>query len=262
MIITEDLADEFWRHRVLFQHRSPAPAHGKYGWLRIGKDYPLASTVRIEANTGLYRGSFKGSIGGGKFSGLCSIGAFSYSYSPLPETMVVGRYCSISGGLVFLDSNHPMDLVTTSIISFRPTNPLVSEFVRRKDTRRYGWTSHGGKAYPVLGHDVWIGRDVTLAMGIRIGTGAVIAAGALVTKDVPAYAVVGGNPARILKYRQPTAIADELQRLAWWNYDPAALSRMGFDQPERFCETLAGMIERGAIEPFNPRVFTLPADAT
>src|SRR5690606_26758368 len=122
MIITDALVNDLWKHKVLFKRRSPPPARGRYGWVRVGHDYPVRSEVRIEAYTGLYRGRFKGSIGGGKSSGFCCIGAFSYSYSPLPETTRVGRYCSISGGVTFLDSQHPMDLVTTSIFPFRPTN--------------------------------------------------------------------------------------------------------------------------------------------
>ncbi|MCR6663397.1 MAG: CatB-related O-acetyltransferase [Luteimonas sp.] len=260
MIFTEELINELWQHRVLFKHRSPPPQNGRYGWLKSGKDYRLSSHVRIEAHSGLYRGKFRGSIGGGKSSGLSNIGAFSYSYSPLPETMQVGRYCSISSGLVFLDSHHPLDLVTTSIISFRPTNPLVSDFMMREDAKRYRWKPHRGKPYPVVGHDVWIARDVTLATGISIGTGAVIAAGALVTKDVPPYAVVGGNPAKIIKYRLPDDVSTELLRLEWWKHDPAVLARIGFADPARFCAMLAKMIDAGNIDPFHPKTFEFPAD--
>lgn len=260
MIITEELAAELWRRKILFKRRSPPPEKGRYGWARLGKDYPLGNEVRIEAYTGLYGGRFKGSIGGGKSSGLYSIGAFSYSYSPLHESMSVGRYCSISSGLALLDSHHPLDLVTTSIITFRPTNPLVSDFMMAEGVTPYPWKAHGGKPYPVIGHDVWIGRDATLAMGIRIGHGAVIAAGALVTKDVPPYAVVGGNPARILKYRLPEEVGSELVRLEWWNYSPAALARMGFDRPERFCAELEALIARDGIERFEPEVLVLQPD--
>jgi hypothetical protein len=154
-----------------------------------------------------------------------------------------------------------MDLVTTSLITFRPTNPLVSEFMMQEGVKPYRWKTNAGKPYPVIGHDVWIGRDATLSMGIRIGNGAVVAAGAMVTKDVPPYAVVGGNPARILKYRLPDDVAAELTRLEWWNYSPAELARIGFARPARFCEKLAVKIDKGSIDIFEPKVFVFPADA-
>lgn len=75
------------------------------------------------------------------------------------------------------------------------------------------------RAHPVaIGHDVWIGHGAVVLPGRSIGTGAVIAAGAIVAKDVPAYAVVAGNPARAIRQRFPDAIAERLQRLAWWDW--------------------------------------------
>jgi phosphonate metabolism protein (transferase hexapeptide repeat family) len=70
-----------------------------------------------------------------------------------------------------------------------------------------------------IGHDVWIGHGAVVLPGRNVGTGAVIAAGAIVSKDVPAYTIVGGNPARIIRRRFPEAIADRLTSLAWWNWD-------------------------------------------
>jgi hypothetical protein len=69
-----------------------------------------------------------------------------------------------------------------------------------------------------IGHDVWVGQDAVILRGIRIGHGAVVAAGAVVTKDVPAYAIVGGNPAKIIRYRFEKEIIDELLSLSWWDY--------------------------------------------
>jgi carbonic anhydrase/acetyltransferase-like protein (isoleucine patch superfamily) len=70
---------------------------------------------------------------------------------------------------------------------------------------------------------VWIGHGTTVLPGRSIGTGAVIAAGAIVTKDVPAYTIVGGNPARPIKQRFPEAVASRLVKLAWWEWDHATL---------------------------------------
>ena len=81
-----------------------------------------------------------------------------------------------------------------------------------------GTTSH-------IGHDVWIGHGAIVLPGRNIGTGAVIAAGAIVTKDVPAYTIVAGNPARPIRRRFPEDIADRLAELAWWDWDHETLRR-------------------------------------
>ncbi len=69
-----------------------------------------------------------------------------------------------------------------------------------------------------IGHDVWIGHGAIILPGRSIGTGAVVAAGTIVTVDVPAYAVVVGNPGRIVKKRFPDDVAARFQRLAWWDW--------------------------------------------
>ena len=78
----------------------------------------------------------------------------------------------------------------------------------------------------VIGSDVWIGRDATILSGITIGNGAVIAASSVVVKDVPAYMVVGGNPARCIKNRFSQEVVEELQRLQWWQFDDATLNSL------------------------------------
>src|SRR6202043_1528549 len=70
-----------------------------------------------------------------------------------------------------------------------------------------------------IGHDVWIGHGAIVLPGRSVGTGAVIAAGAIVTRDVPAYAIVAGNPARTIRQRFPESVASRLSVLAWWDWD-------------------------------------------
>ena len=72
---------------------------------------------------------------------------------------------------------------------------------------------------------MWIGHGAVVLPGRSIGTGAVVAAGAIVTKDVPAYTIVGGNPARPIRRRFPEGVADRLADLAWWDWDHARLRR-------------------------------------
>ena len=70
-----------------------------------------------------------------------------------------------------------------------------------------------------IGHDTWIGHAAVIMKGVTIGNGAIVAANSVVTKDVPPYAVVGGTPAQLLKWRHPDNTAQRLQALAWWDWD-------------------------------------------
>lgn len=80
-----------------------------------------------------------------------------------------------------------------------------------------------------IGNDVWIGDNVTIKNGVKIGDGAVIGACALVTKDIPPYAIVGGVPAKIIKYRFEEKIINELLELKWWNFNDEILKTIQYD---------------------------------
>jgi virginiamycin A acetyltransferase len=137
------------------------------------------------------------------------VGKYSYGYkqfcfkgSPVAE---IGAFCSFAPGINLSLGNHPTHLVSTSPVFYlagiatRPRPEVVQK---------------NGPIY--IGHDVWIGLNATLLTGIRIGHGAVIAAGAVVTKDVPPYAIVGGVPARLIRYRCDGLTRERLLRTRWW----------------------------------------------
>lgn len=222
--ITAGLLQELSDRQIYLKRNAPPPVEGRYGWLSEGQRIRLHHRVRIEEHVGLYVGRYRPMVGGQYGSGLCSIGAYSYSYSALPDGLTVGRYGSISRGLSFIDSFHPMDRLTTSALMFRPANTLFGSAVTPA-IREYAksFAVGGSEPYPTIGHDVWIGGGVTLAMGIQVGHGAVIAANSTVTKDVPAYAVVAGNPARVVKRRFSEELVARLLASRWWDYDPAQL---------------------------------------
>lgn len=123
----------------------------------------------------------------------------------------VGHFSSLADRIeVLLDGNHSYSGFST--FPFKES---------------LGWetpTNTWGKSIPVIGSDVWIGTDVTILSGANIGDGAVIAAKTVVTKDVPPYAIVAGNPGRIKKYRFEHEIIEELLEYPWWNL-PDALIR-------------------------------------
>jgi acetyltransferase-like isoleucine patch superfamily enzyme len=128
-------------------------------------------------------------------------------------TINVGKYCSIAHNCTFVMSHHNYNLVTTS------PNFAKSMFPHKK-----GNLSSYSKGDILIGHDTWIGANVTIMDNIKIGNGVVIAAGSIVTKDIPDYAIVGGNPAKIIKYRFNNTQIDALNNCKWWdipeNYRP------------------------------------------
>ena len=118
---------------------------------------------------------------------------------------MIGRYCSIAQNLqVMVGGNHPLDHVSTY--------PL--EYVFPKTPSLQG--VYKGKT--IIENDVWIGQNVCIMPGIHIDNGAVVGAFSVVTRDVPAYAIVAGNPAEIKKYRFSEDIRNRLCKLAWWNW--------------------------------------------
>lgn len=121
--------------------------------------------------------------------------------------LVIGRYCSIAPKVTFvLVNDHRTDWVTTFPFS-----------VRCKEASEV-------KGYPkirgdlIVGNDVWLGYGATVLSGVKIGDGAVVAANAMVVKDVPPYGIVGGNPAKLIKYRFDKEIIDELLKIKWWEW--------------------------------------------
>jgi acetyltransferase-like isoleucine patch superfamily enzyme len=101
-----------------------------------------------------------------------------------------------------IDGNHWIDTFSTY--------PFAMLF---PDAPANNW----GKETPTIGNDVWIGRDVVIHSGVSIGNGAVIASQSVVTKPVPPYAVVAGNPARLVKYRFDEKTIAELEEVKWWD---------------------------------------------
>lgn len=105
-----------------------------------------------------------------------------------------------------LRSNHRTDLISNYQLGFAYTGDSngPDQLVLRGNT--------------VVGNDVWIGARALIMSGVNIGNGAVVAAGSVVTKDVPPYAIVGGNPAKIIRYRFDASVIDKLQQIAWWDW--------------------------------------------
>ena len=145
-----------------------------------------------------------------------SVGRFTYGHDSITlrqhgegASLTIGSFCSIADGVtVLLGGNHRPDWMTTY-----PFGHIHKDLLRTPKVPGHPAT----KGDIVIGHDVWIGRNVTILSGLRIGNGAVIAATSTVTKDVGAYEVWGGNPARFLRRRFDDAVIEALEAVARWD---------------------------------------------
>jgi acetyltransferase-like isoleucine patch superfamily enzyme len=143
----------------------------------------------------------------------------------------IGGFTSIANGVVIGGGRHPMDWVAMSPV-----------FYSGRDSVKAKFSAHDrepGKRV-TIGHDVWIGRSAIVLPGVEVGNGAVIGAGAVVTKAVPPYAIVAGNPARLIRFRFDTQTIDRLETCRWWDLPEDRLHRLGpyFKDPNKFLEAI------------------------
>ncbi|PFD99357.1 CatB-related O-acetyltransferase [Priestia megaterium] len=129
----------------------------------------------------------------------------------------IGKFCSISEGVKIGLGTHPIEHISTSPVFYSINNQLPLMFSHKPLFEEYKTTK--------IDNDVWIGANVVLLDGIHIGNGAIIAAGAVVTKNVPDYAIVGGVPAKIIRYRFDEETRQLLIDSKWWEKDIKWLKR-------------------------------------
>lgn len=136
----------------------------------------------------------------------------------------VGAFCSIASGVVIGGSRHPIEWVSTSPV-----------FLDHKDSvkTKYAHHQYVSTRKTLIGNDVWIGDYAMIKAGVSIGDGAVVGMGSVVTKDVKPYAIVAGNPAKLIRMRFEPELVDAFMQMKWWQYDDEKLSQIGmyFDNP-------------------------------
>ncbi len=206
----------------------------------LRKDSIIDENTILEKGVRLGQGDFSSSyIGKATFTGW---------RASLPKTRI-GRFCSIGTDVQIPLGDHPTQFVSTHPAFYHRAAPDVC----------YN-TPFQYDAYPVLpsgyyveiGNDVWIGSHARLKMGVHIGDGAVIGAGAVVTKDVPPYAIVGGVPAKIIRYRFSQDQIAFLLSTQWWTWDDSKINEYAlyFDSPDKLKEAM----EKKGAQKANPDV--------
>lgn len=134
-----------------------------------------------------------------------------YHFPFIGDKLIIGRFCAIAKGVEFImnGANHNMAGISTYPFyifgqGWEKSMPEAGELPYKGDT--------------IVGNDVWLGYESTIMPGISIGDGAIIASKSVVTSDVPPYSIVGGNPAKVIKYRFDDATIQRLLSVAWWDW--------------------------------------------
>lgn len=178
----------------------------------------------------------------------CWIGRGTYGYKDFGDCDLgfhikrIGRYCSINDRARVVAHNHTIDWVSThpflSEVCFAPPNEKVWSAIEKTGCPLGREKLLSENELVEIGNDVWIGMNAVILSGVHIGDGAIIGAGAIVTKDVEPYAIVGGVPAKVIRYRFPKEIIDAFLRIKWWDWPLEKIEENMelFYQPELFCK--------------------------
>ncbi|MDY7579969.1 Vat family streptogramin A O-acetyltransferase [Herbaspirillum sp. RTI4] len=141
-----------------------------------------------------------------------------YHFPFIGDTLVIGKFCALAKGVKFImnGANHKFTGISTYPFQifgngWETVTPSPGELPYKGDT--------------VIGNDVWIGYEALIMPGVSIGNGAIVSSRSVVTADVPAYTIVGGNPARLIKTRFAPEVVVMLEAIAWWNWPVDVITR-------------------------------------
>lgn len=176
--------------------------------VRIGPDCWISGSVlqgRVTVGDGckLFKSHVEGEVAISRFTSLWGPGIF---VAGRVHGVSIGSFCSVARYVSIQEDNHNLQRTTTYFVE----RNLLGEAEAADSTSSRGRIS--------IGNDVWIGAAAQVLSGVAVGDGAVIAAGAIVTADVPPYAIVAGNPARIVRYRFEESTISRLLADAWWDW--------------------------------------------
>lgn len=207
---------------------------------RIGAPLRLESPVELP-----------GGVSTAVTSGI-TIGGFTYSWSMITGSVrSIGRYCSLASQIIFGEMEHPTNCLSTSSFIY-DREWMWGAFADRTGAGRVSTVDVGGLNRPIeIGNDVWVGNGAYIKRGLRLGDGCIVGAKAVVTRDVPPYAIVAGNPARIIRYRFDEALRERLLASRWWDH---AFTDLGlgaaWNDVERMLDIMDRRRETGDLAPY------------
>lgn len=178
----------------------PMAGHNRVGFLK-----PLVDDPMIEIGEFTY---YDDPDGPEHFAERCVL----YHYPFVGDRLVIGRFCALATAVTFImnGANHAMDGLSTF-----PFNIFGGGWEEGFDPASWSAAIRGDT---IVGNDVWIGREAMVMPGVTVGDGAIVAARSVVASDVPPYAIVAGNPARVVRMRFSDVDIARLVRIAWWNW--------------------------------------------
>jgi acetyltransferase-like isoleucine patch superfamily enzyme len=229
--ITPELAALFDRHYL-----HTAQRHRKR-W-NVGDAIQVRQNARIEPYSHILHG----------MTVPAELGAFSYTCGLIDASLRVGRYSSIANSVSLMGLGHPTDWVSSSPFSHNP-QPLGGfwDYLTGIGIERFDVHPFDQFGQPVvIGNDVWIGEGALLKPGVEIGDGAIVAARAIVTHDVPPYAIVGGAPARLIRYRFAEDLVDRIGKTRWWRFGLEVIHPLDVRDPAAFVERFEQAVADGA----------------
>lgn len=173
-----------------------------------------------------------------------SVGRYTYLVGSKIGNISIGAFCSVGpgtrlGGL----GGHPVHMISSHPVFFSTLKQCGATFSDDDYFDEFKWT--------IVGNDVWIGANAVIIDGVTVGDGAIVAAGAVVTKDVPAYAVVAGVPAKIIKYRFTQNEIESLLKIKWWLLPNEILKNLASIFRDGDVEKLITAIERNSLVDLN-----------
>jgi len=201
----------------------------------LGDDPDIHRTASVRAST---------------FGRFCEVGARTkvaessfgdYSYVVNDSDIIyttVGKFCSIAAHTRINPGNHPLERVALSHFTYRSSSYDMGQ----DDAAFFDWRR---SFRCVMGNDVWIGHGAIVLPGVKLGNGAAVGAGTVVTKDVPAFAIVVGNPGKILRYRFSPETIEKLERIAWWDWTHDKLRQGMLDFRHMSAEDFCAKYEQG-----------------
>ncbi len=187
---------------------------------KVGKKTVLNAPVRL--------------VGNANVKHSCNVGSYTFinSGTTLFPATKMGKFCSIGKNCELGAFDHPTTWLSSSPIQYNLKlhfPDYIEDFEQKKIVR---------PKETIFGNDVWIGSLAVVKRGLTIGDGAIIAGGSVVVKDVPPYAIVGGVPAKVLKYRFDEKTIERLMRLQWWDMPIEDLKNISFDDINKALDEL------------------------